>query len=152
VVLRAKHRSGEGLSEVLGELWAEQAGPALLAIRPDLVVPIPSHWWRRFLRGHEHTVALARGLAHRLNLPLVTSCLRRRRATARQAHLPPSARRDNVRGAFSSHSPKLILGKTILIVDDVLTTGWTASEAARALRNAGASQVVVAILARGGLD
>lgn len=148
VVLRLKHRRGEGLGEVVGGLWADCARDALLAAGAGVVVPVPSHWWRRFVRGHDHTVAVARGLALRLGLPLELSCLRRVRATVRQSNLPASARRDNVRGAFRARRADVLRGRLVLLVDDVMTTGWTASEAARALRDAGAAAVVVAVLAR----
>jgi predicted amidophosphoribosyltransferase len=60
----------------------------------------------------------------------------------------PSRRRDNVRKAFRASLPRALAGKTVLLVDDVLTTGSTAGDAARALREAGAGRVVVAVLAR----
>ena len=69
------------------------------------------------------------------------------RATPFQSALAPSARRDNVRGVFRAAGGLLLKGQTVLLVDDVLTTGSTASEAARALRAAGAARVVVAVLA-----
>jgi predicted amidophosphoribosyltransferase len=73
--------------------------------------------------------------------------LRRIRATPPQTSQTPSARRDNVRGAFRARQGLLLEGKTILLVDDVLTTGSTASEAAKALRSARPARIIVAVLA-----
>src|SRR5262249_37847737 len=147
VILRLKHLSGDGLAELLGELWAEQAEAALREAHAHVVVPVPLHWRRRWRRGYNQSLALARGLAARLRLPCRPSWLRRVRHTPQQTQQTPSARRDNMRGAFQARM-KLPPGQNVLLVDDVLTTGSTASEAAAALRSAGADRVVVVVLAR----
>jgi predicted amidophosphoribosyltransferase len=108
----------------------------------------PLHWWRHWQRGHNQSEALARALARRLGVPCRPRWLRRVRHTPRQTQQPPSARADNVRGAFRARRGAPLAGTTVLLVDDVLTTGSTASEAARALRAAGAGRVVVAVLGR----
>jgi len=150
VVLRLKQSGGEALAEVMGELWGAERRDALRAMAVDVIVPVPLHWWRRWRRGHNQSAALAQGLATILGLP-VSFCLRRTRNTPKQTQQVASARRDNVRGAFRARRDPRVKGHSVLLVDDVLTTGSTASEAARALRDAGASRVVVAALARGGL-
>jgi ComF family protein len=150
VVLRLKHASGESLAEILGQLWASHAEQALRQASADYVIPVPLHWWRRWCRGYNQSYILARSLAARLSLPSPAHWLRRIRNTASQVRQTPSARRDNVRGAFYARPGPELKGKTVLLVDDVLTTGSTAGEAARALRAAGAARVIVAILARGG--
>jgi ComF family protein len=134
----------------MGVVWGAERRAALGALAVDLVVPVPLHWWRRWRRGYDQGAALARGLAGRLGLPCA-SCLCRTRHTPRQAEQTPSARRDNVRGAFRTSARAPVKGKSVLLVDDVMTTGSTATEAARALRDAGAARVVVAVLARAGL-
>ncbi len=147
LILRCKHQTGETLAEVLGEIWLECAIERLRELKADVVVPIPLHWWRRWRRGYNQSEALARGLAAGLHLPILPHVLRRIRNTPHQTQQTPSARRDNVRNAFVARPVAPIAGKTVLLVDDVLTTGGTASEAARALRSAGANRVVVAVLA-----
>lgn len=148
VVLRLKHLAAEGLAEVLGEVWAERLGPALSGVGVDVLVPVPLHWRRRWVRGYNQSEALAHGLAARLRLPCRPRWLRRIRATPEQKAQSPTERRANLRGAFRATPWAALAGKTVLLVDDVLTTGSTASEAARALRAAGAARVVVAVLAR----
>jgi len=77
-----------------------------------------------------------------------TRCLRRVRPTLPQTGLDPRARSDNVRGAFDIASPERVRKKTVLLVDDVMTTGATVSACAEALKRAGARRVVVLALAR----
>jgi ComF family protein len=115
-------------------------------LAPDAVVPVPLHWWRRLRRGYNQSEALARGLARVLALPCRTSWLRRARHTPSQVGKSAEQRRANVRGAF--RAARVPAGASVLLVDDVMTTGATASEAARALKEAGAGRVVAAALGR----
>jgi ComF family protein len=146
--LRLKHHTGEGLAELLGELWAERCRPQVAAVGAACVVPVPLHWWRRWRRGYNQSAALAHGLAAALGLPCRPRWLRRVRHTPAQHLLPRSARRDNLRGAFRASASARVRGATVLLVDDVMTTGSTAHEAAAALRKKGAARVVVAVLCR----
>jgi ComF family protein len=149
LILKMKHHSGEVLAELLGELWAEKLARRL-GTPVDAVVPIPLHWWRRMGRGYNQSATLARAVARRLHTPLQTGWLCRSRNTPRQTYLmSPDARRENVRGAFRLGSRADVRGKTILLVDDVMTTGSTASEAARPMRSAGAGHIMVAVLGHG---
>jgi predicted amidophosphoribosyltransferase len=79
---------------------------------------------------------------------LDTSVLARTRETASQTGLSRRQRRVNVRGAFAVTSPGRVKGRSVLIVDDVMTTGTTAAECARVLRRAGAKEIFVATVAR----
>ena len=148
LILKMKQTDGEPVAEAVGAAWAEVAGEALRGLGADLVVPVPLHWWRRWTRGFNQSDCLARALASRLQLRC-RRWLLRIRYTPKQTAFAPSARRDNVRGAFRTARSADVRGKTVLLVDDALTTGSTAHEAARALRAAGASRVVVAILGHG---
>ena len=108
----------------------------------------PLHWWRRWQRGYNQSSSLALALATRLRLPLEKWWLKRIRNTPSQKALSAAARKENVRGAFRVRSTAAPKGRSILLVDDVMTTGATAHEAARVLRAAGATRVIVAVLAR----
>jgi ComF family protein len=147
-ILRLKHATGEGLAEMLGELWASHLEKRLRGLEADAIVPVPLHWWRRWTRGYNQSEVLARAIACHLGVPCQPRWLRRIRNTPRQVGQSTTARRENVRKAFAACAQKELRGKTILLVDDVLTTGSTANDAARALRAAGAARVVVAVLAR----
>ena len=148
VILRMKHIRGEMLADILGELWARHLELAFHSVKADAVVPVPLHWRRRLTRGYNQSAALARQLAFGLKIPYRSWWLRRVRNTPHQTTLTPTERRDNLRGAFQATPWAKLRDRTILLVDDVLTTGGTASEAARTLREAGAANVVVAVLAR----
>lgn len=146
VILRLKSWHGEGLAEVVGKLWAEQMEARLRAEKPDVVVPVPLHWRKHWQRGYNQSQTLARVLAKHLRLPC-RRWLRRIRATPQQRAQTQSARRENVRDAFRACQGLRLEGKNVLLVDDVLTTGSTASEAARALRSARPARIIVAVLA-----
>jgi ComF family protein len=147
MILRLKHASGEELAELVGQLWAEHAASRLRDLGADVVIPIPLHWWRHWQRGYNQSEALARALARHLRLPCCPGWLHRIRNTPQQTSQTPSGRLVNVQGAFRSSPRAALKGKTVLLVDDVLTTGSTCHEAAQALRRAGAARVVVAVLA-----
>ncbi len=116
----------------------------------DGVTAVPLHPARRRARGYNQARVLAVGLARRLGRPHWDGLLHRLRATETQTHLTARERLRNVAGAFEIGSPRRLRERRILLVDDVMTTGATVSEAARALRAGGAAEVYVLTLARGG--
>jgi len=148
LVLRMKIEGSEALSEAVGERWAGNICPKLAGNRIDLVVPVPLHWRRRWQRGFNQSELLARALAGRMGVPY-QPVLRRVRHTPKQTTLSPTARRDNVRNAFRVARTAEVRGRAVVLVDDVLTTGSTAHEAARALRDAGTVSIAVAVVAHG---
>ncbi len=148
-VIWMKRYPYEPLTLAIGGLLAERIASELALWQPDLVVPVPMHWWRRLRRG-THTARLLGGVvARQLSLPLLAQVLHCRRKSRKQGTLRPDERFRNVRGAFSISSAYDITDRRVLLVDDILTTGATASEAARLLRQAGAASVAVAVVARG---
>jgi ComF family protein len=148
LVLRMKRAEGDPLSLALGQLVWQHRGQRLAALEADVVVPIPLHWRRRLAHGTNSAAVLAEALSGRLGVPLAERLLRRRRHTLRQAELTPAKRWQNVRRAFSVRAGYHLEQAHVLLVDDILTTGATCSEAARALRSAGAQRVTVAVVAR----
>ncbi len=147
-VLRMKVLTGEGLADLLGRTFAECRGTNLATSAIDVVAPIPLHWLRKWLRGYNQAESVARELAMGLKVPFEPHLLRRVRHTTQHVQVSRTARLENIKGAFRVRSGARLLGQTVLLVDDVLTTGSTASEAARVLRAQGADRVVVAVLAR----
>ncbi len=137
---------------VLGRMLAE----AIVRIEPDFaeeeiaVIPVPL--FRKKLRqrefNHAQLIAEAAVKIGRGRLLLKPELLDRRRETVSQTGLTRHQRRENVRGAFAVTQADAVKGREILVVDDVFTTGATASECARVLRRAGASRVWVATVAR----
>ena len=107
--------------------------------RFDCVVSVPMHRYRRYLRGMNQAELLARGVAAELGLPWADA-LTRVRATKQQARLSGEDRRKNLSGAFQADAQQ-VRAKSVLLVDDVYTTGATAEECAQALLAAGATRV-----------
>jgi ComF family protein len=147
-VIRMKLPEGEALSEMMGKVFWEARCEQLRSAGTEVVVPVPLHWRRTWFRCHNQAAAVASEIAKGLKVPSDNQCLRRIRHTPQQLQPSAAARRENVRGAFRVSRRSRLAGKRILLVDDVMTTGSTASEAARSLREGGAASVVVAILAR----
>lgn len=147
-VLRMKSASGEGLAESLGRVFGEVARTRLREVGVEVVVPVPLHWRRWWSRGYNQSEAAARELAKCLGVSFAPRALRRVRHTPQQVQPTASDRAENVKGAFRARARASLAGRTVLLVDDVMTTGSTAGEAARELRAGGASRVVVAVLAR----
>ncbi|HTA41339.1 MAG TPA: ComF family protein [Bryobacteraceae bacterium] len=117
----------------------------------DAIVPVPLHWRKQWDRGFNQADLLARQIAKKRALPVLRA-LRRKRGTATQAGLASAGRRRNVAGAFVLRStaktdPRLA-GKRILLIDDVMTTGATASACASVLKRGGAESVSLLTLAR----
>lgn len=147
-VLRGKYLGGQPLLTAVAELIWEYAGPELQSSQIDLVVPIPQHWRQRLVSRHHAPHVLAETWGRRLRVPVTYSLLAKVRKTPKQAHLSRPERHKNQHDVFRVTRPALVQGKTILLVDDVLTTGATAHSAARTLRRNGAKRVVVAVIAR----
>jgi ComF family protein len=146
-ILLMKKQAGETMAECVGRLWARHHADRFRVLGVQVVIPVPLHWLRRLRRGYNQAEVLAVAIAQLLRVPCEPRALRRVRATAIQAQVAESERRTNVRGAFRAARSARLAGKVVLLVDDVLTTGSTASEASRALRQAGASTVHVAVVA-----
>ena len=138
--------AGKALGGLLNQTVAAMALPDSV-----IVVPVPLWSGKRTARGFNQAEAIARSFMDfqsPSSIQLDTSILVRTRETASQTGLTRHQRRDNVRGAFAVVNPAKVKGRSILIVDDVMTTGTTAGECARVLRRAGAKEVFVATVAR----
>lgn len=114
------------------------------------IVPVPLHKKRFRERGFNQTEVLARVLSQKLKLPVLEKCLTRETYTQKhRANMDEQARRESVEKAFAIKQPRLIKNETILLVDDVFTTGATVSLCAKVLKEAGADKVFILTIARG---
>jgi ComF family protein len=113
----------------------------------DVIVPMPLHWRKRLERGFNQSELLAAVVARRTGIRLVCG-LQRRKPTDPQAGLTRAQRRTNVAGAFEVKRREDVAGRHVLLIDDVLTTGATASACSAVLKRAGAKRVTVLTLAR----
>jgi len=146
--LQLKHEENAWLAPWLTDLLVEAKREAIAQLPSDAwVVPVPLHWWRELQRGYNQSEALAGGLARHLGLP-VRKPLRRALATHRLAAMGSTERREVMRSAFRVRHYARLSGRTVLLVDDVLTTGATCGAAARALKQAGAARVVAIVIGR----
>jgi ComF family protein len=145
LIVALKYRRRLDTARALGELLLSK----LITIedRPDVILPVPLHTSRLRERGYNQAQEIARVIAHRLQLPLVTNAVRRTRATATQTTLPRTQRARNVRNAFAMLTNELD-GKHVAIVDDVMTSGHTIDALAKVLRRAGVNEISVWVVAR----
>jgi ComF family protein len=115
----------------------------------DLILPVPLHPGRLWMRRYNQAAELARRLAGDWDRPYDPLALVKSRRTASQGAMPSArARRRNVLSAFKVPDPARVAGRRLLLIDDVITTGATAEACARALRRAGAVDIAVLTLAR----
>ncbi len=129
--------------------WLARAGAELLA-SADYVAPVPLHWTRLAWRRYNQAAILAKEAARRARRPCIPDLLTRIRRTQQQGEMGRAARRRNVRRAFelTRRYAADIRGKSVVLVDDVLTTGATAEECARVLLDNEAAAVDLLTLAR----
>jgi ComF family protein len=126
------------------------ASPRVTALlTPDaLLVPVPLHPRRQRERGFNQSEQIARALGRRSGLPVLPRVLVRRRDTPTQTGRTAAERRHNVTGAFAARASSTLAGRTVILIDDVLTTGATVRACSAALLRAGAGAVRVLTVAR----
>lgn len=138
------------LADSLGALLAQFAEDWVPDSGGLLTMPVPLHPKRLRERGFNQGLLLARHVARQLDTELDFLSLRRVRYTSPQTGLKKKERRKNVRGAFGLEDAEVVKDKTVLLVDDVATTGNTLNECARVLKRAGCDKVLCLVVARTG--
>ncbi len=134
------------LAPMMGR-WISRAGREILA-EADALVPVPLHWRRLWARRFNQSAILAAAISAESGVPIAAGALKRVKPTAQQVGLSRSERAANVQGAFRVPEGRgAVAGRSLALVDDVLTSGATVDGCARALR-AGAANVDVLIFAR----
>ncbi len=135
------------------EPWAAPMAAAMLRAAPALgpqhvLVPVPLHRWRLMRRGYNQSLLLAREISRRTGAKLAIDALVRVKPTASTRGMSRAQRQRNVSGAFRIRESACIKGADVVLVDDVITTGATASACARQLKRAGAANVQLLTYAR----
>lgn len=115
----------------------------------DIIISVPLHVNKEKIRGYNQSLLISKELSKRLGVPEYSRLLSRVRDTGSQSLLPKGKRYYNVKDAFKVCKTELIKGKTVLLVDDIMTTGNTIDECSRVLKAAGAKAVVGAVIATG---
>lgn len=146
LILKLKYQDELYLAPIFAR-WLKKAGADLIAAS-DLILPVPLHWRRMVGRRYNQSLLLARALAKESSLTLLADGLTRTRHTPQQAGLTRIQRQKNVKGAFAVRDKTLIQNRSILLIDDVMTTGATLNACTEILLKAGAAQVNVLTLAR----
>jgi predicted amidophosphoribosyltransferase len=147
-IMRMKSDRRGLATRILCDLAWQRLGDQLAALDADVVAAVPMHPWRRWRRGVNPPGEFAEQMARKLSVPAAGGLLRAVRNIPPQIGLSRPARFRNVAGEMAVRPGYLLQAAHVLLVDDILTTGATASEAARALKGAGAAQVTVLVLAR----
>jgi ComF family protein len=142
---RLKYHNCPELARPFGELSAAALRKAEL--NPDFITPTPLHWTRRFRRGFNQAEILSGIISEASGIPM-EKVLKRVKRTQIQSKLKRDERKKNLIGAFSAKKEEICKNKSILLVDDVMTTGATLAAATGALLDAGAKEVFVFALAR----
>lgn len=137
-----KYRGVKPLGVFLGEQYAH-----LLPLQPDHIIPVPLHKKKLKKRGYNQSELFAKGLANKLGCDLMTDNLHRTRFTETQTNKGRYERWENVKGVFALKQPELLEGKTILLVDDVVTTGATLISCIEALNQVPGCKTHVATMA-----
>jgi ComF family protein len=146
-IRRLKFAGGTHVARALAPLWSPLVGAAA-SEAGAVVVPIPLHWTRRLMRGYDHAWHLALHACADAGIAPPIAALARIRGGPPQSSLDQKARRDNPRDAFAVRLPDEVRGRTIVLLDDVVTTGATIGAAARPLIAAGATRVIGVAVAR----
>ena len=149
-VRHLKYHGAFGLSHPLSDMLAELIKPHLSSYaEPPVVIPIPTSRDRLPARGYNQAGILGQALAEKSALLFLPDILTKTRPTKTQVELKGKERVLNVMGSFGVKSAEKVAGKTVLLIDDISTTGATLSEAARVLKEAGAREVVGLVIAKG---
>jgi ComF family protein len=148
LIVKSKFREREDIAVSLGRLLAAHPDVQALLREVDFLVPTPLGFKRKWQRGYNQSAIIATCLGKQLGVP-VSHALRRTRSTPPQSGLNLDERLTNVRGVFAAKKP---LHGRIALIDDVVTSGETARQAALALHEAGAENVVMIAVARATID
>jgi ComF family protein len=143
-----KHAHEHPLAFQVGRQLGFRAKSQLSHDLPDLLIPVPMYWYRRFRRGINSASLLADGASTVLERPVAARTLWCCRATSKQSMLSVRERLQNVRHSFRFWWPRALSKRHVAIVDDTMTTGATAHELARLLTSAGVRRVTVLVAAR----
>lgn len=148
VVQKFKYGRKVSLGKPLGRLLARGAAEFITQWPIDVIMPVPLHPKRLRWRGFNQSLLLARQISRTYGTPTEPFMLRRVKETPPQTQLTEDERRKNMRGAFALHGEKSLKDKTVLLVDDIYTSGATVNECSQTLRRGGAKEVYVLTLAR----
>lgn len=131
----------------LGKLIALELKDRFDEWKIDFIVPVPLHHLKQAERGYNQSGFIAKGIRSVLRIPVKNKVIKRTRFTETQTNMNLLERRENTKDAFTTKRKNYLKGKTILLLDDVITTGATISECGRVLLEKGAAKIYAASVA-----
>ena len=151
LVIRMKGRKDECLAMQLGTLLGHEMQRLDLIEQVDVLAPVPTHWMKKLRAGFQASELICERASKISGIPHVGALMKSVRLTKKQGMLSDFQRLDNVKDAFAFNPffAEKIKGKTVALLDDVMTSCATANQCAKILKKAGAANVVVAVVARG---
>lgn len=147
IVHRLKYGGRKDLGVIMGRFMAAELLQTAFFEGMDVIVPVPLHPRKRRARGYNQSECIARGVSQVTSIPMDTSSAIRETHTQTQTHKTTYERWENVDGIFKVHHPERFIGKHVLIVDDVLTTGATTTACANAFSGVAGIRISVLTLA-----
>jgi len=148
-LIRFKFYNEPGYYRTYAELIAEKLTKLVDIGQYHMVLSVPLHKHKEISRGYNQACLISKELSRKLKLPERSRLIKRCRYTEAQSLLDKEKRSQNVKGAFVVASPDRVAGKSVLLVDDILTTGSTLEECGRVLKSAGAVKVTAVVVATG---
>ena len=147
---RFKYHGTKGLSRPFAIVLHELLRPYLASLSENaVVVPVPSSPERARERGYNQAELLAKNLSEKISRPCLAEALLKTKNTPSQTGLSDAERIFNVKNSFAVAKPEAVAGRTVILVDDISTTGATLSETARVLKQAGAKEIIGLAVAKG---
>lgn len=147
-IYRFKYKGRYEYAEFYGEETAKHLGNVIIGWKPDALIPVPLHNSRKRMRGYNQAEAYADALGRALGIPVNTGLVKRVKKTTPQKRLNRRMRQNNLKKAFKIYGNDVKLN-TIIIIDDIYTTGSTVDAMAMALREAGIQNIYYVALAIG---
>ena len=142
-----KYTGNVKFTRLMGLLMGERLAASPRFADVDMLIPVPLHSAKQRQRGYNQCLELCKGISKNFNRPINTSALKRMVPTETQTHKSRIERSDNIQGAFQLKNPEQLMGRHVLLVDDVLTSGSTLESCCSVLQNVPNIRISVATLA-----
>jgi ComF family protein len=148
-LIRFKFYNKPGYYRTYARLIASRITKLIDVKQVDMIMGVPLHRQKEFARGYNQAYLISKALGRELGIRDGSRFLRRIRSTSAQSLLDRHERHQNVKDAFCVTAPERVKGKSIILIDDIMTTGSTLEECCRMLKEAGAAEVTAAVVATG---
>lgn len=142
-----KYKGKKETGQILGEIAGQKLAESSLFEKPDLIIPVPIHYKKKLLRGYNQSGIFGQGVSNSSGIKMTESHLIKYTETASQTGMARTDRVKNVSTTFQINKPEELVGKHILVVDDVVTTGATLEACCLLLLKAGVKKISILTIA-----